>query len=627
MGSLVLLTNGITPMPITIKHLDGPLAGQEQKFDDSYKSIVFGRDPEACQVVYPPDYDVVGKQHFELKYSKAGDYAVGLFGKRYVEIDGLPADVDTPVASGGVLRLGRKDGPSFKVEIAKPHVAGLKDTGDQDDVLTPAQRERALRRKLVYAGGAIAAAFVGVIYYNHWRNSQLDRQLTALTDAASERAAKEFSQAELDRLKGAVYLVAQKEDDDYRPVATAWAFAPDKLATNAHVVKAIAAGSPGEFVLFAPGGGKPIQLKKEVTWHPGYQTFKDYKPTVGKAEWGNFKPLDLISQYDVGILYVDPATPLPTDPKTGQPVTLQLASKEELEQLKPGEPVASNGFPTEGVAGADIASETPSEMHFGHISALTDVFMCRADPSHQLLIQHSVPVAGGASGSPLIDGTGNVIGLVTGGNTTTLKAGETERIPSAALINFAARADLLDALRGGAAEQQLAGEETYWETAAKHFASYFDSAAEAFVALAKERYKVGDAETTEIGKGTLGAAGGKRAAFVEAPYFLDGETKPGWVAEPGFVYGFIAYAKSGVPIGIKIKEKGSSEYLRDKQDPRETSERELAPTAWVTVTKPTQLEVGLWSYTDQPADYVLYVYRWKAPDPTEAASVVPSQSP
>ena len=79
--------------------------------------------------------------------------------------------------------------------------------------------------------------------------------------------------------------------------------------------------------------------------------------------------------------------------------------------------------------------------------------------------------------------------------------------------------------------------------------------------------------------------------MVKAPYILDGQAKSGWKAEPGFVYGFIAYAKSGVPIGINVKEKGSSEFLRDKQDPRETSERELAPTAWVTVTKPTPLEV------------------------------------
>ena len=54
-------------MSITIKHLDGPLKGADQTFDDSYTSVVFGRDPEACQVVYPPDYNVVGKQHFELQ--------------------------------------------------------------------------------------------------------------------------------------------------------------------------------------------------------------------------------------------------------------------------------------------------------------------------------------------------------------------------------------------------------------------------------------------------------------------------------------------------------------------------------------------------------------------------------
>ena len=38
--------------------------------------------------------------------------------------------------------------------------------------------------------------------------------------------------------------------------------------------------------------------------------------------------------------------------------------------------------------------------------------MCRTDPAHRLLIQHSVPVTGGASGSPLIDPSGKVIGIV-----------------------------------------------------------------------------------------------------------------------------------------------------------------------------------------------------------------------
>jgi Trypsin-like peptidase domain len=625
-------------MPITIKHLDGPLKGTpNQTFDDKYMSVVFGRDPEECQVVYPSDYNVVGKKHFELRRGKAGDYSVGLFGSRYVGIDGNQVDDGDPVASGNVFRLGRKeDGPSFGVEIAKPASKVLADTAVQDEVVSRRQRERDLRRQLIVGGGAIAVALIGIfaaLYANHLRTSQLDYQLSALADEASDRAKKEFSQAELDRLKAAVYVVGQKVDDIYKPVATAWAFETDKLATNAHVATLIAKGDEGEFVLFAPSGGKPIQLTKGVSWHPGYDRFLGYRDTVGTTQFGNFKPLGLISQYDVGIITVDPKTPLPNnDPKTHGPVVLDLATKDKLEKLAPGDPVASVGFPTENLAGAGVAAEIPSEMHFGHISALTDVFMCRAASSHLLLVQHSVPVAGGASGSPLINGDGDVIGIVTGGNVTGLKdetGAAAGRIPSAALINFAARADLLDALRSGKSEQQLADEQDYWKTAAERFASYFDSANAAFLALAQERYKVGDAETIELGQGVLKPEDGKRASLVKAPYILDGQAKSGWMAEPGYVYGFIAYAKSGVPVGINVKENKTSKFLRDKQDPRETSERELAPTAWLTVAQPTPLEVELWSYTDgkQPAGYVLYAYRWKLPEANAAASAAQQQSP
>jgi hypothetical protein len=177
-------------MSITIKHLHGPLKG-DQPFDDKYPSVVFGRDPEACQVVYPPEYDVVGKKHFELKRGKAGDYTVGLFGKRYVEIDGKQADEDAPVVSGNVLRLGRKDGPAFSVEIAKPVATGLKDTGEQAKVITPVERERDLRRKLLVAGGAVVAALclvAGVLYANHLRTSRIDYQLESMADAAAKNA-------------------------------------------------------------------------------------------------------------------------------------------------------------------------------------------------------------------------------------------------------------------------------------------------------------------------------------------------------------------------------------------------------------------------------------------------------
>ncbi len=611
-------------MSITIKHLEGPLAGQEQHFDDTVGAILFGRDREAAEVVYPPEYDVVGRKHFALRRNEAGDYSVELFGKRYVGIDGIAADNGTPVKSGSVFRLGRQDGPSFKVEIAAPAAEGLPVTGEQSTMLTAAERDRALRRQFGYALGAIGAILIAIVGYFDYQHSTLAYQIEAAKAEASERAKQEFSKAALDRLEAAVYLVAKKEGEGEMAEGTAWAFGPDKdkLATNAHVTEAIK-GHESEFFLIAPDG-KHIKIKS-VTLHPGYLVFNKYKTTQGVTRWGNFTPLDLINEYDVGIIEIDPATPLPVDSATGNPVTLELASKDYLEQLAPGTPVASVGFPVEGLAGSESATKAPGTLHFGYISSLTDVFMCRTDKVHQLLIQHSVPVTGGASGSPLIDTSGKVIGIVNGGNTTVFKdTGEAVnakvRMPSAALINFAQRVDLLEDLAHGAVDQNLAEDETYWRKTAARFDDYFKVAVKAFKELAQSRYAVGEGADRPLGDDVLDA--GKVDSFK-----LVSKTYP-FEAKPGQVYGFIADAESGVPVGINVKQHGTSKFLRDAKDPRQSSELELAPTAWVTVPEPTTLDVIVWSLVAQPARYVLHAYSWEEPKSLPAAAAdTPSAAP
>jgi len=117
---------------ITIRHLDGPLAGQLQRFDDSVDRIVFGRDP-ACQVVYPPVYTLVGRKHFELRQTRMGEYVIELLAERYVEIDGMEADNGMPVTSGSVIRLGRRDGPSFEVDI-QDEIAEIAWTAEKVDL-------------------------------------------------------------------------------------------------------------------------------------------------------------------------------------------------------------------------------------------------------------------------------------------------------------------------------------------------------------------------------------------------------------------------------------------------------------------------------------------------------------
>jgi hypothetical protein len=606
-------------MSITIRHIEGSLAeGQpkEQTFGDSVDTITFGRERD-CQVVYAPEYTVVGKRHCQLVRQVTGDYRVNLLGQRYVEINGVPADNNTVVPDGAVVRLGDpKDGPSFKVEIAK-QAADLPDTRPQPKVKSWRDSMTETRRLGAIAASLLVLLLAGSITYFMLRTTNLEDQIAAANAAASARAQKEFSEATLARLEAAVYLVAKEEDQSEEAEGTAWAFAPNLLATNAHVTQAIM-GHEDEFFLVAPDGTH-IKIKK-VTSHPGYLAFGKYKTTQGTTRYGNFTPLDLINEYDVGIIEIDPSTPLPVDAKTGQPVTLELASDDQLENLAPGTPVASVGFPVENLVGSATATKAPATLHFGFISSLTDVFMCRTDPAHRLLIQHSVPVTGGASGSPLIDPSGKVIGLVNGGNTTVMKSEDSAtgktRTPSAALINFAQRVDLLRELAEGKAADELATDEGYWQKTAAQFDDYFQVAVKAFQDLAKQRYKVGEGEDTLMGNGVLDAGDTKSFKLVQKTYTIQ--------AVPGRVYGFIADAEGGVPIGINVKRDGTDEFLRDAKDPRQSSELELAPTAWITVTEPTTLDVIVWSLVTQPAKFALHAYSWDEPK-TASAPIAGSQ--
>ena len=55
----------------------------------------------------------------------------------------------------------------------------------------------------------------------------------------------------------------------------------------------------------------------------------------------------------------------------------------------------------------------------------------------------------------------------------------------------------------GDADQELAADEGYWKQAAKKFASYFEIADEDLVAVAAERYGVGEVDRKEVAEGLL----------------------------------------------------------------------------------------------------------------------------
>ena len=542
---------------ITIKHLAGPLAGTQQFFPDSVDTITFGRPPETTDVSYPEDYTKVGRFHFSLSKRRLCEEGGATKGKRgayyvqdvtpdhYVEIGGVAADNGLAVNSGSEFRLGNDDGPTFGVTISQPRAAGIKT--EIGKVAKPVRQEvketnqkldetggrlDKTRKQATYALGGLAAAICAVVVFVVARDvrhesevRQLADQLASVDDTLAKKAAEEIDDKEQHAILAAVYLVAKMENGVPVGKATAWAFTPNMLATNAHVTSQMDL-KKDSWVLIGPKGEQiPI---KDVKSHPGYASFKDYLPTVGGTKGGKFEQLDVINEYDVGIIY--PGTPLPAEGRA-QPATLDPATEEEVKSLKPGAPVAAVGFPIEGMTASMVVEHAPATLHFGNVSSLTDVFMCRADDAKdQLLIQHTVPVTGGMSGSPLVDGSGKVVGIVSGGNTdnfvtevTIPKGGDQAantdglgknkleidkmRIPSAAMVNFAQRVDLLEALTSGAVD--LAVQRSYWDKVAGKFKSVFDSAKADLLASvglnqpASEQVRTGTLEPRAVGVSSL----------------------------------------------------------------------------------------------------------------------------
>lgn len=475
---------------ITIAHESGPLAGKIDKFDDSKERIEFGRDPK-CDVVYPPDDASVGHQHFALvRDGASGDWELHLHGTHFVAVDKVPAQQDQPVKSGQKFHLGPASGPSFVVAIERAAGKGLDDAAT---IRQPESTSLPIRlHHLAVAGGVIAAVLVAVLGGSMLAGYLHEKQVAATVASLSadqqsaqavvkrlaSEAAASISQSAIDHLVRGTFLVYEQDAQGGQwALGTAWVVGPNLLATNAHIsaqCEDIAAEDqivvkkqivecnsykPGDkvFVRQPGAGGKSYEVVGH-SFHPGYIAFPKFVLGADPAfaTYGGSEPseLNIIDGYDVGLLRTKDNLP--------PGLALQIASQDELLALKPGTPLASAGYPAEGVASANVlpVGATP-QVHYGNISALTNYFYLPADPAHDLLVQHSIPLAGGASGSPVITASGHVVALLSSGTMFAISSGS-GRSPSAAEINYAQRADLVNQLLGGQAQTALKAEEAYW---------------------------------------------------------------------------------------------------------------------------------------------------------------------
>jgi hypothetical protein len=640
------------PSGIVIKHIDGPLAGQQQYFPDGVKTITVGRPPNSTDVSYPKDYTEVGRAHFSLRRTEQGDYKVELT-DLYVEIDGVEADEDELVPSGSTVRLYGDEGPSFTVTSEKPKKAGLvtKKNKVRKRVRQEAQeanqgaqqanqevrqtRKQGMLTALVLVG---LIALVGSVPGYRWMHQEWVK----------------------DRVLASVYLVVRKSPSGDTAEATAFVIGPGTFATNAHVTEAIR-GKVKAFYLLGPKGDKIAITGVES--HPGYAAFKAKGRTFAKASSNSissFESEPLPSAYDVGIIKVDFATPLPEP--------LELVTSEEALKLKLGEDVMTAGFPSENIRGADnlVKGLAAATFRKGTIESLKEMCFSKSseDPEFLLLVQHGIPVTGGMSGSPLVDSwTGKVVAIISGGNTRELPsvgqpaaataAGETtadslqkpkaERITDPSQVNYGQRADLLHDLMQGTAYASLVRDQGYWEKVCGTRNRYFDLALREFASrnagVDGNGRENPDGQEIAVGYGVLMPGGtndamawvaddASAAARTPSPAteaIFRAERSPKFAehaysveAEPGYVYGFIVDTTDTLPLELdprfapklSISVKQGAPLVTDLKP---VVGKQLPLSMTVTVAEKTRLDVVVGGLLQKPVRYALYVYRWTLP--------------
>ncbi len=472
-----------------IKHLSGPLRGKEQSISGDRERITFGRS-NSCDVVFPPEETVVGREHFALVRKPSGDWSIDLLGDHYVEVNGAEAQPGQPVPQDAKLRLGTRKGPSFQFHSELVLKPGAVTDAQEPRVPLPVRLRRHARTGIA-AFLVLLAAGLGWAFYDQMQNQEAAERLSALdlgqkkiSEGWAEIAAKEISDEDQQRLLRASFVVMKQDKrGHFSAEGSAFPVGDNLLATNAHVaeLRAEALEKGGKLFVRAPGADGELFEVVEDTIHPGWTRFPKYVDdadvlieTAGAAIG---QRLNMLPVYDVALLRIDGTVP--------DDAILEIAPMKELLELKPGMPLATAGYPMENVSGTDtLAMGATPQLGFGTIRAQTDYFNLPTETVDQRrLIHHSIPLTGGASGSAIIGPSGHVVALVNAGSIIPIfdklrkKVG---RIPNAALVNFGQRADLVTDMIEGKEETELASDQTYWDQQA----ALFKRGADAIIPLA-----------------------------------------------------------------------------------------------------------------------------------------------
>lgn len=442
-------------LPITITSFSSPLGEFSIERDESHKTISFGR-AAGCDVKFAPDATNISRYHLALEL-RTDRYFITTQSDNPVYVNGARAhDGDELPIGRSRLALGSASGPTFSILTSSVHDdLPATDPSYRAD-LTP--REVASRSVWV-AGASVIAVFVvgGVLWA--WLGMQsitLDEQFSQLAQKYTGENSEDTLAEKLIAARESVYLVALRSGEALTPIGTGWVVGTGMLATNAHVADAIENSvDTGRFeAAVVVANEAPFSQLKVTSWiaHPHYDSFQKHQERTLLDETG--QEIRLVPGYDVALLHIaSEDSDLLNDP-------LPIAPTKVLQELDAGIPVGFVGYPLELAAGGGTNPNEPTpQLQSGRITSVTDMFMNRGDADTRHLVQHNLPGAGGASGSPILNENGEVVALFNAGNVVGI---EEKRISTGIGINFGQRADLLQELIQGDADQRGNQREAYW---------------------------------------------------------------------------------------------------------------------------------------------------------------------
>lgn len=427
-------------MTIKITNIIGPMQKQSYQFDDD-KMIAVGRDPKQCQVIYPADFTTIGRKHFVLE-EDAGRYEIRVNTKNPVYLDGELAEDDIELPDSCTIALGKKDGPSFKVErIDNQELPKTMNYGEQTEIHTKVKKSSRWIKVALLLIVLVGGGFGYQAWQTQQRIAQMNRQAGEIFEDIYQTIDTDIGKM-ASKWSSSVYLVLLKSENGETPMGTAWVATDKALATNSHVAqifKDIPESSDFQFVVRSTVAPYQEHVINRVAMHPAYNAFaKAWQKAAPKQIGANGRvtSVDFIPGYDVALLYPESIQ--------GLAKPMVLADQTTLANLTSGLQVAYIGFPMEGVQKQVFTQPTPT-IQVANITSITDFFRGQAPFSAAQMIQHSLPAIGGASGSPIINNKGEVIALLNAGNVAGVNE-KGERIPNAVAINYGQRVDLLTPL-------------------------------------------------------------------------------------------------------------------------------------------------------------------------------------